>query len=313
MGLRRVVREPREGSRMRAVTVAALQMACGPSRDDNLDRMESLVRAAARAGARLVVPQELFADRYFCTDERVRFFELAQELDESVVVRRFAALARELDIVVPISFFERAGQSYFNTVAVADADGRLQGIYRKSHIPDGPGYEEKYYFSPGDTGFRAVATAAGVIGVGICWDQWFPECARSMVLLGAEILCFPSAIGSEPLDPTYDSSGHWRRVMQGHAAANMVPVVASNRVGVETGDPTVVTFYGTSFIADGTGDVVAEADREGETFVIATFDLDELSEARAGFGLFRDRRPDLYGTLLTRDGRRAPGDLDHDG
>ncbi|MDE3065253.1 MAG: N-carbamoylputrescine amidase [Acidobacteriota bacterium] len=287
---------------MRELTVAALQMACGPSRPENLERMERLVREAAGAGARVVVPQELFADRYFCKDERPRDFDLAEELSASVVVRRFAALARELGVVIPISFFERAGQSYFNSVAVADADGSLLGLYRKSHIPDGPGYEEKYYFSPGDTGFAAFATAAGTIGVGICWDQWFPECARALALLGAEVLCYPTAIGSEPRDPGYDTSPHWRRVMQGHAAANMVPVVASNRVGEEVGDPTVLTFYGTSFIADGTGAVVAELDRVSESFVTATFDRDELVEARAGFGLFRDRRPDLYGALVTRDG-----------
>ena len=288
---------------MRELTVAALQMPCGPRRADNLDRMESLVRRAAAEGANLVVPQELFADPYFCKDERVEAFALAEELEASVVVRRFAALAREMGVVMPIPFFERAAQSYFNSVAMADADGTVLGVYRKSHLPDGPGYEEKYYFSPGDTGFRPFPTAVGTVGVAICWDQWFPECARSLVLRGAEVLCYPTAIGSEPTDPNYDTSGHWRRVMQGHAAANMVPVVASNRVGREVGDPTEITFYGSSFITDGTGEVVATANRVAEAVVTATVDLDALALARTGFGLFRDRRPDLYGAITTLDGR----------
>jgi N-carbamoylputrescine amidase len=288
---------------MRELTVGALQMACSTSRAENLDRMETLVRCSAGEGAQLIVSQELFADQYFCKDERPGHFELAEEFSNSSIVGRFRSLARELNVVLPISFFERAGHSYFNSITVADADGSLRGLYRKSHVPDGPGYEEKYYFSPGDTGFQVFATAAGDIGVGICWDQWFPECARSMVLQGAEILCYPTAIGSEPTDPDYDTSSHWQRVMQGHAAANMVPVVASNRVGREVGEPTVLTFYGSSFITDGTGALTSVADREGEASLIVTFDLDELKESRAAFGLFRDRRPDLYGSLTTLDGR----------
>jgi N-carbamoylputrescine amidase len=287
---------------VRTLTVAALQMACGPSRADNLDAMEALIRRGAGEGGQLIVPQELFADQYFCKDETVSAFALAEEYATSSVVARFAALARELGVVLPISFFERAGQNYFNTVALCDADGTLLGRYRKSHLPDGPGYEEKYYFSPGDTGFRVFETAVGRVGVAICWDQWFPECARALALRGAEVICYPSAIGSEPSDPTYDTSAHWRRVMQGHAAANMVPVVASNRVGREVGVGCELTFYGTSFVADHTGAIAAEADRSSETCVTATFDLDELSVARAGFGLFRDRRPDLYGVLGTLDG-----------
>ncbi len=290
---------------MREVTVAATQMACTSDRATNLDRAEALVREAAQRGARLILVQELFADLYFCKDEIPKFFDLAESYDESTVVARFAALARELNVVLPISFFERAGQSFFNSLSVADADGRLVGLYRKSHIPDGPGYEEKYYFSPGDTGFQVFPTAIGTIGVGICWDQWFPECARSLALMGAEILCYPTAIGSEPQDPDLDSSGQWRRVMQGHAAANMVPVVSSNRVGYEVGEPVTTTFYGTSFITDGTGAVVADADREETTVLTATFDLDELRAAREAFGLFRDRRPELYGALSTFDGRRS--------
>ena len=290
---------------MRELTVAATQTACGPDRAANLDAAESLVREAASTGATVVLLQELFASPYFCKDERASFFSLAEPFESSTIVSRFASLARELSVVLPISFFERAGQSYFNSVAVADADGTVLGRYRKSHIPDGPGYEEKYYFSPGDTGFRVFRTAAGTLGVAICWDQWFPEAARALVLAGAEVLLYPTAIGSEPQDPTLDTAAHWRRTMQGHAAANMVPVVASNRVGREVGDPTTTTFYGTSFITDGTGAIVADAPREGRAVISATFDLDELAEARAAFGLFRDRRPDLYGSLLTFDGHHS--------
>ncbi len=289
---------------MRSVTLAALQTSFGHDRAANLDNVEKMVRVAARS-AQLVLPSELFASVYFCKDERSKFFEWAEELDTSSVVSRFSALAKELGVVIPISFFERAGRSYFNSVAVADSDGSIRGLYRKSHIPDGPGYEEKYYFSPGDTGFRVFETAAGVVGIGICWDQWFPECARSLALLGAEVICYPTAIGTEPQDPTLDTSGHWRRVMLGHAAANMVPVVAANRVGHEVGDPTETTFYGTSFIADHTGAILADAGRSDEAIVTATVDLDAIAQARTEYGLFRDRRPDLYGPLLTRDGRRA--------
>jgi N-carbamoylputrescine amidase len=290
---------------MRELTVAATQTACVTDVATNLAGAESLVREAAAAGATVVLLQELFASPYFCKDERASYFSLAEPFETSSVVSRFAALARELSVVLPISFFERAGQSFFNSVAVADVDGTVLGRYRKSHIPDGPGYEEKYYFSPGDTGFRTFRTSVGSLGVAICWDQWFPEAARAMVLAGAEVLLYPTAIGSEPQDPTLDTAAHWRRTMQGHAAANMVPVVASNRVGREVGDPTTTTFYGTSFITDGTGAVLADAPREGRAVITATFDLDELAAARAAFGLFRDRRPDLYGSLLTFDGQSS--------
>jgi N-carbamoylputrescine amidase len=293
---------------MRTVTVSATQMACGANRDDNLNAAESLVRDAARDGANVVLLQELFATPYFCKDELAKHFALAESLRDSVVVARFSALARELGVVLPISFFERANQSYFNAVAVADTDGAVLGCYRKSHLPDGPGYEEKYYFSPGDTGFMTFETAVGSIGVAVCWDQWFPEAARAMALAGAEILLYPTAIGSEPQDPLLESSGHWQRTMQGHAAANMVPVVASNRVGREVGEPTEITFYGSSFVADNTGALVVVADRTSRAIVTATFDLDALALERQSFGLFRDRRPDLYGALLTLDGQshRAP-------
>lgn len=287
---------------MRTVTLAATQKPCSGDRARDLDDAEVTVRAAAEAGAQVVLLQELFAGHYFCQEENPVHFRLAEERDSSEVVRRFAALAGELGVVLPISYFERAGRAFFNSIAVADADGRLRSHYRKSHIPDGPGYEEKYYFSPGDTGFVATETAFGTLGVGICWDQWFPEAARAMVLRGAEILCYPTAIGSEPQDPTLDSSAHWRRTMQGHAAANMVPVVASNRVGTESFGDTSITFYGTSFIADQTGGILAEADRTETTVLTATVDLDALEEQRRAFGLFRDRRPSLYGPLTTLDG-----------
>lgn len=293
---------PSKEMSVRLLTVAATQMACGPSREDNLDQMEQLVRRAADEGARLIVPQELFADQYFCKDETFSNFALAEEYATSPIVQRFQALARELSVALLIPFFERAGRSFFNSVAVADTDGSLLGRYRKSHIPDGPGYQEKYYFTPGDTGFHVFKTSVGAIGVAICWDQWFPECARALALQGAEILCYPTAIGSEPEDLDYDSSAHWQRVMQGHAAANMIPVVASNRVGRERGVSTEITFYGSSFIADGTGEIVERADRVSESVLTSTFDLDELERSRWGFGLFRDRRPDLYGVLGTLDG-----------
>jgi N-carbamoylputrescine amidase len=234
------------------------------------------------------------------------YFGLAKPLAENAAVKHFSAVARELGVVLPISVFERAGQSFFNTVVILDADGSNLGFYRKSHIPDGPGYSEKFYFSPGDTGFRVWDTRFGRIGVGICWDQWFPECARAMALMGAEILFYPTAIGSEPQDATLDSRDHWQRVMQGHAGANVTPLVASNRIGTEAGaHGTSLTFYGSSFIAGPTGEKVAEAGRDGEAVLTATFDLDEIANMRASWGVFRDRRPDLYGPLLTLDGRHG--------
>lgn len=284
---------------MRPVTVAATQMAISWDLDANLDRAERLVRTARAQGAELVLLQELFAAPYFCQDQSARHFALAQEAASSPLLARMAALARELEVVLPVSFFERSGNSYFNSLAMIDADGRVLGVYRKSHIPQGPGYEEKFYFTPGDTGFRVWPTRVGQVGAAICWDQWFPEAARAMALLGAEILCYPTAIGSEPQDPTLDSQPHWQRVMQGHAAANMLPVIASNRVGVERGDVAELRFYGSSFIADETGALVAEAARDGEAVLTARFDLDACRERRAAWGLFRDRRPDLYGRLTS--------------
>ncbi|MFO1038033.1 MAG: N-carbamoylputrescine amidase [Geminicoccaceae bacterium] len=287
---------------MREVTVAATQMACEWDRDGNVGRAERLVREAARRGAQIVLLQELFETPYFCKEPRSKHFALAHPFEGHPLLARMSRLASELDVVLPISFFERANNAYFNSVAVIDADGRVLGVYRKSHIPDGVGYEEKFFFSPGDTGFRVWQTRHGRIGIGICWDQWFPESARVMALMGAELILYPTAIGSEPLDPAYDSCPHWQRVMQGQAAANMVPIVASNRIGTETGDICSLTFYGSSFITDEFGGLAQVASRTEEGVLVATFDLDQIAERRAGWGLFRDRRPDLYVPVLSLDG-----------
>ena len=293
---------------MRQVTVAATQMACGPDAPANIARAEKLVRAAAAQGAQIILIQELFESLYFCQDQIHAFFDLAKPLEENAAVKHFAPIAKELGVVLPISVFERAGQSFFNTIVILDADGSNLGYYRKSHIPDGPGYSEKFYFSPGDTGFKVWDTKYARIGVGICWDQWFPETARAMALMGAELLFFPTAIGSEPQDATLDSSGHWQRTMQGHAAANLMPLVASNRIGTEPGrHGTSITFYGSSFIADNTGAKIAEANRTDEGILTATFDLDALAHIRASWGVFRDRRPELNTPLLTLDGKHVSG------
>jgi N-carbamoylputrescine amidase len=288
---------------MRNVTVAATQMACSASGPENIARAEKLVREAAIKGAQIILIQELFEGPYFCQDEIYDLLSLAVPLDENPAVKHFSTVAKELNVVLPISVYEKAGQSNFNTVVIIDADGSIMGYYRKSHIPDGPGYSEKFYFSPGDTGFKVWNTKHAKIGVGICWDQWFPECARSMALMGAELLFYPTAIGSEPLDPSIDSMGHWQRTMQGHAGANLTPVIASNRIGTEDGKRgTSMTFYGSSFIADHYGAKVQEADRSTETVLIHTFDLDHIAPLRNGWGVFRDRRPELYTPLLTLDG-----------
>ena len=285
---------------MRKVTFAASQFASGT---DNLARAESLVHEAASKGAQVILIQELFASLYFCQDQKAGHFALAEPFEGHPLIARMAKLAQELNVVLPVSFFERAGQAYFNSLAMVDAGGEVLGLYRKSHIPDGPGYQEKFYFTPGDTGFKVWKTKFGVLGVGICWDQWFPEAARAMALMGAEALFYPTAIGSEPPPaPPLDSRDHWRRVMQGHAAANMMPVIASNRVGTEKLS-TEITFYGSSFIADQTGALVAEMDRASEGVITVSFDLDAVALQRAGWGLFRDRRPDLYGALVTSDGK----------
>lgn len=285
---------------MRTVTVAALQCPLGGPRDENIARVERHVREAARRGAHVVLPPELFEGPYFCREESADWFTEARAADADEAVARMRDVARELGIVVPVSFFERAGQAYFNSIAMVDADGSVLGTYRKSHIPDGPGYEEKFYFRPGDTGFRAWKTRHGTIGVGICWDQWFPESARSMMLLGAEVLLYPTAIGSEPHEPDLDTRDPWQRAMIGHAVSNVVPVVAANRIGTESGQ----RFYGSSFIADNRGDKVAELGREDEGVIVASFDLDAMARTRASWGFFRDRRPDLYEVLATADGER---------
>jgi N-carbamoylputrescine amidase len=288
---------------MRNVTIAATQFACSWDLPANLDAAERVARAAAAKGANVILIQELFATPYFCITEDPAHFAHALPFEGNPIVARFAALARELGVVMPVSFFERAGQAHFNSVAVADADGRVLGLYRKSHIPQGPGYEEKYYFSPGDTGFRVWETAFGRIGVGICWDQWFPEAARAMALMGAEMLLYPTAIGSEPPAPGYDSQPHWEMTMRGHAAANILPLAASNRIGREEQGDRFVAFYGSSFVAGPDGQLAGRASRGGEEIVTATFDLDAVGELRRTWGVFRDRRVDLYRSLGTLDGR----------
>ena len=289
---------------MRNVKVAITQMASHNDWTKNCDKAEALVREAAAQGAKLILLQELFDADYFCIEQHVKFLKQAIELDKHPTVKRFAALAKELGVVLPVSVFERAGQAHYNTTVIVDADGTELGIYRKSHIPDGRGYQEKFYFSPGDTGFKVWDTAVGRIGLGICWDQWFPECARAMALMGAEILLYPTAIGSEPPNPNYDSSSHWQNAMRGHAAANIMPLMASNRVGKETApDGRSDIFYGRSFIADYQGEKVQEMNRTEEGIRVAEFDFDTVMELRRSWGVFRDRRPELYGALLTLDGK----------
>ena len=288
---------------MRKVTLAATQMSVGRDRGESLAKAESFIRRAAGEGANIILVQELFETPYFCQDQLPEYFELARPVEGNEGLAKFQSLARELQVVLPFSFFERANQAYFNSVAMVDADGTYMGLYRKTHIPDGPGYQEKYYFNPGDTGFRVWDTKFGKVGVGICWDQWFPETARCLVLGGAEILLYPTAIGTEPQYPEWDSRDHWQRVMQGHAAANMVPLVAANRIGTERGKGSEMTFYGSSFIADESGKKVVEAKRTDEAVLTHTFDLDAIRNLRAQWGFFRDRRPEHYGAMVTVDGR----------
>ncbi len=287
------------------VTVAATQMACSWDIDANVERAEQLVHQAADAGGQVILLQELFETPYFCIDEQSKHFDLARTLDEQPTIRRMQAAAKDRGVVIPVSFFEKSGLVRYNSIVVVDADGRIVGHYRKSHIPDFPLYEEKFYFSPGDTGFRTFDTAFGRIGVGICWDQWFPEAARAMTLMGAELLLYPTAIGSELDKPDFDSKGHWQMVMRGHAAANILPVVASNRIGEETSGDLSMQFYGSSFISNHVGELIGEADRESEAVLTHTFDLAEIAHYRREWGVFRDRRPDLYGTLLTLDGKQT--------
>ena len=287
---------------MGTVTFAATQMACGDDKDANTARAEEQVRTAASKGAQVILLQELFESPYFCKDLDSKYFDFAHAANSSELLQKFSTLAKELDVVLPISFFERANNTFFNSIAIIDADGEVLGVYRKSHIPDSPGYQEKFYFSPGNTGFKVWDTKYANIGVAICWDQWFPEAARSMVLQGAEVLLYPTAIGSEPGYPEIDSCGHWQRAMQGHSAANCVPVVASNRIGLEKGESCDVTFYGSSFITDHTGQILVESDRESQDVITANLDLEMMRNERAAWGLFRDSRPDLYSGVLSLDG-----------
>lgn len=282
---------------MRNVTVAATQMCCTWNLEENLDRAERLVREAAAQGAQIILLQELFETPYFCQIQHFDYMDLATTPAENKAIARFQQVAAELAVVIPISFYEKAGNTAFNSIAIIDADGTVLGIYRKTHIPDGLPYAEKFYFTPGDTGFRVWDTRYARIGVGICWDQWFPEAARAMALLGAELLLYPTAIGSEPT-LLRDSMPHWRHAMQGHAAANVMPVIASNRIGAETEGSSSMTFYGSSFIADETGEIVESADRATETVLTHTFDLDEIARTRRDWGVFRDRRPEMYQALL---------------
>lgn len=276
----------------RTIAVAALQTSYGEDMDANIAKTAKLIRDAAKQGAQVILPSELFQGPYFCTAQEERWFKTAAPVGEHAAVQKIAPLAKELGVALPISFFEKDGPAYYNSLAMIDADGAFMGVYRKSHIPDGPGYQEKYYFRPGDTGFKVWSTKFGRLGVGICWDQWFPEAARAMTLMGAEILFYPTAIGSEPHDSSLDTRDPWRRAMQGHAVSNVIPVVASNRIGMEASGQT---FYGSSFIADHRGDLVESFDRKEEGVLVHTFDLDFLATHRAAWGFFRDRRTDLYG------------------
>ncbi|MBV8548165.1 MAG: N-carbamoylputrescine amidase [Alphaproteobacteria bacterium] len=274
----------------RIITVAALQTSYGRDMAENIGKTEALVAEAARAGAQIILPSELFQNIYFCTTQDENWFSHAYPADDHPCVKAMQPLARQMGIVIPVSIFEREGPTYYNSVVMIDADGSILGLYRKHHIPDGPGYQEKYYFRPGDTGYRVWHTRFANVGVGICWDQWFPECARAMVRLGAEVLLYPTAIGSEPHNPALDTQQPWTRAMQGHAVSNIVPVVASNRVGVEQGLGAPQHFYGSSFIADHRGDLVAQMNRTEEGFIKASFDMEFLHTHRAAWGFFRDLR-----------------------
>jgi N-carbamoylputrescine amidase len=282
----------------RTLSVAALQLAL-PSWDEqeSIAAVSALVERAAKEGAQVILPPELFSSPYFCTVEDEALFALAKPTLEHPSVIAMQKLAKGLGVAIPTSFFERDGHHYYNTLAMIDAEGEIMGTYRKSHIPDGPGYEEKYYFRPGNTGFKVWDVFGARIGVGVCWDQWYPECARAMALLGAEVLLYPTAIGSEPYDANLDTSRMWRRAMIGHAVSNCMPVVASNRIGVE-GENTVQTFYGHSFISDEWGDLLGDYGREDVGALVATLDLSRAAMHRAGMGFFRDRRPQLYGRLV---------------
>lgn len=281
--------------------VAAIQMSMSTAYEENIAKADKMVQEAAAKGAKLILLPELFERRYFCQIEDYARFDYAEDAESSKTLSHFSALAKKLNVVLPVSFFEKKNAAYFNSIAIFDTDGSLKGIYRKSHIPTGQCYEEKFYFSPGDTGFKVFQTSVGKIGIGICWDQWFPETARILALKGAEILLFPTAIGSEPVLPK-DSKAHWQNAMIGHAAANVIPVVAANRVGREDDVNSTMTFFGSSFITNQYGEKLAELGREEEGIIYSEFDLQAIDDERRGWGVFRDRRIDLYSPLLTLDG-----------
>ncbi len=296
---------------MRKVKIAAIQMQCSTDPEENRARAEQKIREAAAAGTQIILLSELFEREYFCQQRRYDFYRYAQTVEESPAVRMGIRLAKELNVVLPVSFYEKDQNNLYNSLACVDADGTVLGVYRKTHIPDDHYYQEKFYFTPGDTGFCTFRTKFGTIGVGICWDQWFPETARCMALQGAELLLYPTAIGSEPILDC-DSMPHWRRVMQGHAAANLMPVIAANRIGLETVSPcpengnqsSSLRFYGSSFLTDETGEVIAQASRDQEEILTAEYDLDDLAQKRLEWGLFRDRRPETYGEITKRKGNR---------
>jgi N-carbamoylputrescine amidase len=278
----------------KTIKVAALQAAFGEDMSGNIAKVEKLVRAAAKQGAQVILPPELFQGPYFCTSQEEKWFATAYPAATHPAVTALQSVAKELGVAIPVSIFERDGPAYYNSLVMVDADGKQLGVYRKSHIPDGPGYQEKYYFRPGDTGFKVWDTRFGRIGVGICWDQWFPEAARAMALMGAQVLFYPTAIGSEPHDASLDTRDPWRRAMQGHAVSNVIPVVASNRIGTEKVGANTQTYYGSSFIADHRGDLVEELGRDEEGAIVHEFDLDFLDRHRAAWGFFRDRRTEFY-------------------
>ena len=289
---------------MRNVTVAAVQMRCSTDVNENIKKADRMVREAAGKGANIILLPELFERQYFCQERRYEYYDFAQPVEENDAVNHFKNVAKELGVVIPVSFYERDVNVLYNSVAVIDADGEVLGVYRKTHIPDDHYYQEKFYFTPGNTGFKVWDTRFGRIGIGICWDQWFPETARSMAVLGAELLFYPTAIGSEPI-LSCDSMPHWRRCMQGHAGSNLMPVIAANRIGKEDVEPceenggqkSSLVFYGSSFITDETGEILSSAGRDEETVLTHTFDLDEIKNNRLGWGIFRDRRPECYGDI----------------
>ena len=288
---------------MREVTFAATQMACSKNSKDNIDKAVNLIESAAKKGANVILIQELFETQYFCKDQKEELFELAKPFEDNPTIHLMSQVAKDNNVVLPVSFFEKSNKAHFNTIAMIDSDGTIMGRYRKSHIPDGPGYQEKFYFNPGNTGFKVWDTKFCKVGVGICWDQWSSEAAKIMALKGAEVILYPTAIGGEPdNNDDFDSSDMWQRAMIGHAAVNQVPIVASNRIGSEEGYEISNFFYGRSFITDFTGEIKAEGSRDKEEILIAKIDLDEAEGFRNSWGIFRDRRPDLYRALLDLDG-----------